>query len=151
MKNQNFFISNFLNIFIMALIEKFEDMLSWKKALKLNKIIYSETNNQIFTKDFALKDQIRKSSISVMSNIAERFERNNKKEFRYFLSVAKGSAGELRSQLYVAKDLDYITESVFNLCYDFIIEISKLIRGFIEKLNIAIAKELLEKSKLLSK
>ncbi len=83
----------------MALVENFEDMFSWQKARILNKIIYQESNQTQFQQDFALKNQIRKSSISIMSNIAEGFERNSNKEFKYFMNVAKGSAGELRSQL----------------------------------------------------
>ena len=123
----------------MPLIKKFEDMFSWQKARELNKIIYLETQNEMFNKDFALKVQIRKSSISIMSNIAEGFERSNDKEFRYFLKVAKGSAGELRSQLYIASDLGYINQEMFNSCYKVINDIARLISKFIAKLNMRIA------------
>lgn len=114
-------------------------MFSWQKARELNKIIYLETQNEMFNKDFALKVQIRKSSISIMSNIAEGFERSNDKEFRYFLKVAKGSAGELRSQLYIASDLGYINQEMFNSCYKVINDIARLISKFIAKLNMRIA------------
>ncbi|MBK7388830.1 MAG: four helix bundle protein [Bacteroidetes bacterium] len=97
----------------MAPIIKFEDIQAWQRARELNKIIYTESNLQAFSKDFALKDQIRKSSISIMSNIAEGFERKSNNEFKYFLNVAKGSAGELRSQLYICFDLNYINKEIF--------------------------------------
>ena len=119
----------------MPLIQKFEDVLSWKKARELNRIIYQETLNPSFTKDFALKDQIRKTSISIMSNIAEGFERGSDNEFKYFLRVAKGSAGELRSQLYIASDLNYLNQNSFSHCFSQITEITKLLSGFIHKID----------------
>ena len=122
----------------MALVETFEEMFSWQKARILNKIIYQESNQSQFQQDFALKNQIRKSSISIMSNIAEGFERSSNKEFKYFLNVAKGSAGELRSQLYIANDLNYLENKIFNKCMALILEISRLISSFMESLDIAI-------------
>ncbi|MGR6088348.1 MAG: four helix bundle protein [Arcticibacter sp.] len=119
----------------MPLIKRFEDMLSWKKARELNKIIYQETLNPSFSKDYALKDQIRKSSISIMSNIAEGFERGTENEFKYFLRVAKGSAGELRSQLYIASDLNYLDHKCFSECSTQITEITKLISAFIHSID----------------
>jgi four helix bundle protein len=119
----------------MPLIKTFEDMLSWKKARELNKIIYLGTLNPSFSKDFALKDQIRRSSISIMSNIAEGFERGTKNEFKYFLRVAKGSAGELRSQLYIASDLNYLDYKSFTDCSTQITEITKLISAFIQRID----------------
>jgi four helix bundle protein len=119
----------------MALIETFEDMIAWQKARELNKLIYLESNSELFNRDFALKNQIRKSSISIMSNIAEGFERFSSKEFKYFLNVAKGSAGELRAQLYIALDLGYVSEKIFNLCQSIVIEISKILTAFMSKLD----------------
>ena len=124
----------------MAPIIKFEEMHDWQKARELNKLIYLKSNESVFNKDYALKDQIRKSSISIMSNIAEGFERNNNKEFKYFLNVAKGSAGELRSQLYIALDLGYINSEVFHICQKLASEISKMLNGFINYLENTINK-----------
>jgi four helix bundle protein len=119
----------------MATITCFEEMLSWQKARILNNIIYSKTKEVIFNKDFALRDQIRKSSISIMSNIAEGFERGSDSEFKYFLNVAKGSAGEVRSQLYIAFDQGYIDNELFNRCKDLVLDISRLLQGFMEYLQ----------------
>jgi len=95
-------------------IERFEDFIAWQKARKLTRGIYRATNLPSFSRDFGLKDQIRRSSVSIMSNIAEGFERGRPSEFHQFLSIAKGSCAELRSQLYVALDADYISEDHFH-------------------------------------
>lgn len=124
----------------MATITCFEEMFSWQKARILNNIIYTKTKEFAFSKDFALRDQIRKSSISIMSNIAEGFERGSDREFKYFLNVAKGSAGEVRSQLYIALDQGYIDYELFNRCKDLAIEISRLLQGFMEYLQAEIDK-----------
>ncbi|MFH1664548.1 MAG: four helix bundle protein [Candidatus Omnitrophota bacterium] len=97
----------------MGKIERFEDIEAWKLARVLVKTIYEISRAKEFSKDFAFKDQIRRSSISVMANIAEGFERFSKKEFAQFLNVARGSAGELRSHLYVAFDIGYIDKTEF--------------------------------------
>src|SRR5688572_28227485 len=76
-------------------IKKFEDLESWKKSRKLTNTVYEATAAGTFTRDFALKDQIRRASISILSNIAEGFERGGDKEFLQFLAVAKGSCGEV--------------------------------------------------------
>jgi len=130
----------------MALVTSFEEIYSWKKARILNKYIYEETNKALFRYDFALKNQIRKASISTMSNIAEGFERNNNKEFRYFMNVAKGSNGEVRSQLYIAYDLGYLDEEFFNKCLKLTTDIGNLIGAFIESLNELVLKEQQKKS-----
>ena len=88
----------------MAKIEKFEDIQSWQKARTLTKEIYGVTLTGAFAKDFGLRDQIRRAAVSILSNIAEGFERGGDKEFLQFMAIAKGSAGELRAQLYVALD-----------------------------------------------
>jgi four helix bundle protein len=94
-------------------IEKFEDFIAWQKARELTKEIYQVTGLGNFGRDFGLKDQIRRSAVSIMSNIAEGFERGRASEFHQFLSIAKGSCAELRSQLYVALDAGYITVGHF--------------------------------------
>lgn len=119
----------------MGKIERFEDMEAWQKARKLTKNIYSITKSNGFSKDFALKNQIRKASISVMSNIAEGFERNGTSEFAQFLAIAKGSAGEVSSQLYIALDQDYITQKTFNDLNDLTDETSNLIGGLMKYLR----------------
>ena len=119
----------------MVKIEKFEDIIAWKKAMELCDLIYSYTNKEKFSKDFGLKDQVRRSSVSIVSNIAEGFEREGNNQFIYFLSIAKGSAGELRAQIYISRNQDYITEEEFNSINDKVIEVSKTISGFISYLK----------------
>jgi four helix bundle protein len=110
-------------------IEKFEEIIAWQKAKYLALEIYNIFENQ---KDFNFKNQIQRSAISIMNNIAEGFERRTNKEFVQFLYIAKGSAGEIRSMLYIAKDLNYIAEEQFKKLYDEIIVISKLLSNFIK-------------------
>src|ERR1043166_3515809 len=98
----------------MAKIKKFEDIESWRKARKLTKDIYSVTSQGKFLRDFSLKDQIRRAAVSILSNIAEGLERGGDKEFLQFLAIAKGSSGEVRSQLYVALNLEYISSTQFD-------------------------------------
>ena len=97
----------------MAKIKKFEDIESWKRARSLAGDIYEVTAAGKFAHDFGLKDQIRRASVSILSNIAEGFERGGDKEFLQFLALAKGSSGEARAQLYVALDQDYISAAQF--------------------------------------
>jgi four helix bundle protein len=119
----------------VSTIQKFEDLKVWQKARELNKIVYSISGEGDFSKDFALRDQIRRSSISVFSNIAEGFERNGTKEFHQFLSIAKASAAELRAQLYVSKDLNYITEEPFQATLSVLLETSKMLSGLMSYLK----------------
>jgi four helix bundle protein len=90
------------------MIKNFEDLEIWKEARHLTQTIYQLTTNSRLAKDFSLRDQIRRAAISIMSNIAEGFERGGNQEFIQFLYVAKGSCGEVRSQLYVALDQSYV-------------------------------------------
>ena len=113
-------------------IEKFEDILSWQKSKRLTINIYSIFKE---TKDFSFKNQIERASVSIMNNIAEGFERKSNKEFVYFLYVAKGSCGEVRSMLYLAKDLGKISEKQFEDLYEISIEISKLLSGLIKSIK----------------
>tara|TARA_R110000868_G_scaffold28686_1_gene107284 strand:+ start:26691 stop:27062 length:372 start_codon:yes stop_codon:yes gene_type:complete len=120
----------------MAKFNSFEEIISWQKARELNFDIYYITNNkEPFSKDFGLRDQIRRSSISVASNIAEGFERETTKEFIRFLYIAKASAGEFRSQLYLAFDLNYISMDEFEKLKSKVNEVSKLISGLIKYLS----------------
>lgn len=119
----------------MGKFNSFEEINSWQRARVLNKRIYLITDSEAFRKDFDLARQIRRCSVSISSNIAEGFERNTDKEFIHFLYIAKGSAGEVRSQLYLAHDLNYITKEVFEELIFEVSEISKLLGGFIKYLN----------------
>ncbi len=101
----------------MAAFRSFEDIEAWQKARELARTIYLVSNSGEFSRDFALRDQIRRAVISIVSNIAEGFERDGNAEFIQLLSVAKGSAGEVRAQLYAALDCGYINSEKFNkLC-----------------------------------
>jgi four helix bundle protein len=113
----------------MAKIERFEDIEAWKRSRVLTKKVYDCTKQRGFEKDFGLKDQIRRASVSTMSNIAEGFERGGNQEFLQFLATAKGSSGEVRAQLYVALDQRYITQQQFNDMYKDAESISKMVGG----------------------
>lgn len=119
----------------MSKINKFEDIKSWQLAREATKLIFDLSSRQEFSKDFTLVNQIRRSSISIMSNIAEGFERGGDKEFVNFLSIAKGSCGEARSQIYIALDRNYITQTEFNSAYRKLNETGKLIGGFMNYLK----------------
>jgi len=114
----------------MPIIERFEVIEAWKKAREVTKKIHEISSVGEFGKDFGLKDQIRRSSVSVMSNIAEGFEREGNNESVNFLSIAKGSCGEARSQLYVALDQSYISDSDFAWVYSHLNETGRMIGGF---------------------
>jgi four helix bundle protein len=113
-------------------IERFEDIESWKEARELVKEIY-----EIFKdlKDHGFKDQIQRAAVSIMSNIAEGFDRGTNKEFIQFLVVARGSLSEVRSLLYAALDLKYVDEKVFSQLFEKCIKIANLINGFIRYLK----------------
>ena len=119
----------------MATIKSFEDILAWQKARILANKIYVLINEGSFKTDFKLRDQINSASGSIMDNIAEGFERDGKREFIQFLSIAKGSAGEVRSQLYRALDGHHITELAFNELKEEATVISKLISKFMSYLS----------------
>lgn len=116
-------------------IQRFEDLEIWQQARNYVRDIYFQTGKGNFSRDYGLRDQIRRASISIMANIAEGFERNTKKEFIQFLFIAKGSCGESRSHLYVAYDLKYIEEKDFIRLKDQAETISRSIAGFIKYLK----------------
>ncbi|RZJ67976.1 MAG: four helix bundle protein [Flavobacterium sp.] len=120
----------------MKKFNSFEQIVAWRKARELNKKIYLLTGQEdSFARDFDLKRQIRRAAVSVSSNIAEGYERNTDKEFVYFLFVAKASAGEVRSQLYLAYDLKYISENDFHEIFRRVTDVSRLIAGLIKFLS----------------
>jgi four helix bundle protein len=110
-------------------IERFEDLIAWQKARQLTRHIYSITRVGEFSKDFGLRDQIRRASVSVMSNVAEGFDRGGRAEFHRFLVIAKGSCAEVRSQLYVAFDAGYIDKEVFTKLSSNTVEVSRIVGG----------------------
>jgi four helix bundle protein len=98
-------------------IECFEDLYIWQKAIEFAKEIYVITEKKGIKTDFGLKNQMRNSAVSIPSNIAEGFERRSRKEYLNFLNIAKGSAGEIRSQLYLAFEVGYLESAELNdLC-----------------------------------
>ncbi len=113
-------------------IEKFEDIIAWKKSKELSMQWYSVLKN---CRDYAFRDQILRACVSIMNNIAEGFERRSDKELRNFLFIAKGSAGEVRSMSYLALELGYIDKDQFNNLYSLAFDISKLLSGFIKTLH----------------
>lgn len=119
----------------MAGIERFEDIDAWKEDTELVDKIYRITGRGSFAKDFALRDQIRKAAVSIPSNIAEGFERNHRREFAQFLRYAKGSAGEVRSQLYHARDQGHSDEETFQTLRAEAASVSRQIQGFIRHLE----------------
>lgn len=117
-------------------IESFEDLRVWQNGMELVKEIYVITNDGKFCKDFGLRDQLRRASVSIPTNIAEGFERASRKEYLYFLNIAKGSAGEVRSLLRVALDVGYIEHSIYSQLYDRAIELSRMLSKQIKAINV---------------
>lgn len=110
-------------------VRRFEDLIAWQKARALTREIYRVTSVGAFAKDFGLRDQIRDASVSVMSNVAEGFERGGRIEFRRFLDIAKASCAELRSQLYVAHDVTYLDQYAFARLLGQAQEVARIIGG----------------------
>jgi len=114
----------------MAKIGRFEDIEAWKKARELTKEIYKISSSGLFAKDFGLKEQIRRASVSVMLNIAEGFARKTDKEFARFLVHSHGSAAEVQAALYVALDQKYITQDEFSSLYSLVDKVSSMVMKF---------------------
>lgn len=116
-------------------VRRFEDLEAWRLARVLANRIYDSSAEGEFSKDFALKNQIRRAAVSIISNIAEGYERDGDKEFIQFLYVAKGSCGEVRSQLYLARDRLYLTDARFDDLFKQTVRISRIISGLIKYLR----------------
>jgi four helix bundle protein len=112
-------------------IDRFENIIAWQKSKVLCVEVYRLFSNH---RDFGFRDQIQRASVSVMNNIAEGFERKNNKEFLFFLNVAKGSCGEVRSMLILANELNKINDQEFNVLFDLSEETSRIISGLIKTL-----------------
>jgi four helix bundle protein len=107
----------------------FEELVAWQKARELTKDIYRVTCDGNFARDFGLRDQIRRAAVSIMSNIAEGYDRGGRAEFHQFLVIAKASCAEVRSQLYVAYDVGYLPQELFHALKKSTEELSKIITG----------------------
>lgn len=113
----------------MRQIRRFEDLVAWQKARGLTKAVYEATQQERFARDFGLSGQIQRASVSIMSNIAEGYERANPGDFHRFLSIAKASCAEVRSQLYVALDIGYISADAFKQLITHADEVGRIIGG----------------------
>jgi four helix bundle protein len=120
---------------MVAAIKRFEDISCWQKARELARIIYALSSKASFAKDFGLRDQIRRAVVSVMSNIAEGFERSGTAEFIQFLAIAKGSVGEIEAQLYVALDQGYVNQEEFENVILLATAIKKMLAGLMKYLK----------------
>ena len=116
-------------------IETFEDLQVWQKGIELVKQVYLLTKDGDLSKDFGLRDQLRRASVSVPTNIAEGFERYSRKEYVHFLNIAKGSAGEVRSLLRVALEVGYLDKSKYDELYSYAIGLSRMLSTQIQALN----------------
>jgi len=114
---------------VSTAITQFEDIIAWQKARVLVQRIYNFTSSEICARDFRYCGQIQSAAVSVMSNIAEGYERGGGREFRQFLFVAGASCGEVRSLLYVALDLAYVPKTEFKELYDLSVEVGRIIRA----------------------
>ncbi len=119
----------------MSTFQSFEEIEAWQKARELTRRVYELLDKGSFARDFGLRDQMRRACVSILSNIAEGFERSGTGEFVQFLSAAKGSAGEVRAQLYVALDRSYIDEEGFRELSVLATEISRMISGLMAYLK----------------
>ena len=113
----------------MGHIGRFEELIAWQKARALTKAVYDVTRDDRFARDFGLTGQIQRAAVSIMSNIAEGFERDSRAEFYRFLTIAKASCAEVRSQLYIALDIGYINQSDFSRLKSHAEEVSRIIGG----------------------
>ncbi len=119
----------------MAGFKRFEDIVAWQKARQATKLVYEITIEGSFARDFGLRDQIRRSSVSIMANIAEGYGRRSDKEFSNFLNIAHGSIAETQSHLYIASDLSYLSQVDFEKLYALLDEISRMIMSLTQHLR----------------
>ena len=119
----------------MTTAKRFEDLEVWQRAKDLTNLIYKYSTDGSFSRDFGLRDQMRRAYVSIMSNIAEGFESQTQAMFIKYLGHAKGSAGELRAQLYIARDQGYITEEDFNTMFSTAEICSRQLTRFIQYLE----------------
>src|SRR3989339_1490780 len=116
-------------------INRFEELNIWKISLVITRDVYDLTSKKDFSRDFGLRDQLRRSIISISSNIVEGFEKNNNNEFIRFLKISKGSVGEVRSQIYISFEIKRITQNEFDYINEALISLSNKIRSLINYLE----------------
>ena len=119
----------------MPTIERFEDIQAWQKGRELCKLVYGLTQQGAFSRDFGLKDQMRRAAVSIISNIAEGYEGQNNRIFIRYLYIARGSAGEVRSQAYIVLDQGYISQQAFDDLYALTKDIARLLTRLIQYLE----------------
>ena len=110
-------------------VSRFEELIAWQKARVLTREVYQATEQGAFARDFGLKDQIRRASVSIMSNLAEGYERGTRQEFHRFVTIAKASCAEVRTQLYIALDVGHLQEPQFQKLMNMADEVSRIIGG----------------------
>lgn len=119
----------------MSTFKKFEEIHAWQKARQATKRVYEISTNNVFSRDFGLRDQIRRSAVSVMANIAEGYGRRTNKDFANFLVLSHGSAAEVQSHLYIALDLEYIEKKEFDQLYKMFDEVSRMTMSLCQHLR----------------
>jgi four helix bundle protein len=120
---------------VMTTAKRFEELDVWQRAKDLTNLVYKHSTEGAFSRDFGLRDQMRRASVSIMSNIAEEFESQTQAMFIKYLGFAKGSAGELRAQLYIAKDQGYLSQEIFSEMVSLAEICSKQLTRFIQYLE----------------
>ncbi len=119
----------------MSKVERFEDLFAWQKARLLAGMVYDVTRVGAFAQDYGLTRQIQRAAVSIMSNIAEGYERGSRAEFHQFLTIAKASCAEVRSQLYLAHDIGYLDAPMFDQLFRATEEVSRIIGGLRTKIG----------------
>ena len=116
-------------------IQTFEDLTVYQKAMVLTESIYKATSKGQFSRDWGLRDQLRRAAVSIISNIAEGYERNSTPEYRRFLLIAKGSSGEVRAQLALARNLGYLSNEAADRLIESCLEVTRMLGGLVGKLK----------------
>ena len=119
-------------------VARFEDLRVWQKAMRLCVAVYRATRTGLFARDLGLRDQIQRAAVSVLSNIAEGFDRNSRAEFARFVSIARGSAGEVRAQVYLARELGYLTDEEARELLAMCGEVTRMLVALRKSLDVAV-------------
>jgi four helix bundle protein len=119
----------------MSKVERFEDLIAWQRAKDLARLAYEVTQQEAFARDYGLSRQMQRAAVSVMSNIAEGYERGSRADFHRFLTMAKASCAEVRSQTYLAYELGYLDSSTFDHVLNCAIEVARIIGGLRAKVG----------------
>jgi len=119
-------------------VARFEDLVVWQKAMRLCVAVYKATRERDFARDFGLRDQIQRAAVSILSNIAEGFDRNSRAEFARFVAIARGSAGEVRAQLYLARELGYLGDEEARELLAMCVEVTRMLVALRKSLEVAV-------------